>query len=155
MGTATQVRVEFAEETAEGVWDESIELVSANHEETGVVDGATFAPDRDKYIALNELGTFRVFTARLRGRLVGYSVFMVHESLIYPGETWAVQDVIYVHPEHRGRTAVRFIRTVDKSLHEDLGVKAILRHVSRKLDFGRTLERLGYHEQEVSYLRRF
>jgi L-amino acid N-acyltransferase YncA len=146
--------VDFALEPVTEVWDEAVSLTQANHGETGVLDEGPFDPQAESYVNLDTTGLLRLFTMRDEGVLVGYQVFIVSPHLHYPSMLWASQDVVYVAPRCRGRAAVRFMRWVDEQLKNE-GAHVILRHVSRKLDFHRTLERMGYYEQEVAYVRRF
>lgn len=143
----------FAEEKISDAWDDALELIQANHEETGAGDGEEFKPDRARYEKFSELDLIRVFTARWEGRLIGYCLFFVTPHLYYPALLTAQQDVLYVQPAFRGRGALRFIRWIDTTL-ENEAVKIIIRGVSLKLDYSRLLvERLGYKPLEKVFWR--
>lgn len=144
--------VAFAQESFAQVWDEAEALLFANHAETGMLDHAEFEPDKERYLQIEATGMFRVFTARDQGRLVGYSLFFVSTHLHYRTKKFASPDTLFVHPDYRGLPAVRFIRWADDRLKAE-GVHYVYRHVSRKKDYSRTLERLGYEPVEVGYRR--
>ena len=85
-----------------------------------------------------------------RAELVGYCAMGVSRHLHWSQTVWAIQDVLYVVPEHRGIAAVDFIRWMDAHLFREVNV--IARHVTLLNDFGRTLERMGYREIEKTYV---
>jgi hypothetical protein len=60
-------------------------------------------PDIDTYNTMEVIGALRCFTAREQGRLVGYAVFFIRHNLHYRSSLQAMQDVLFVLPEHRGR----------------------------------------------------
>lgn len=145
--------MQFQRERIVDAWSEMTPLIRANHAETGVLDEREFAPDFDRYQHLEASGIARLFTIRDGMKLVGYAVFLVVPHLHYPDLQWALQDVLFVLPEHRGPRAIRFIRWTDEELKAD-GAHIVYRHVSKGRDYSRTLERLGYTAAETSFIRR-
>lgn len=135
------------------LWDEALPLIHENHRETGVLGPAEFAPDRSRYELLEKAGVTIVYQARVAGALVGYALFILSLShLHYAGTSWAMQDVLYVAPAHRGRHGIRFIRWQDAQLAAQ-GLDLVYRHNCKRKDYGRVLERLGYQPEEVRYVR--
>jgi hypothetical protein len=128
--------------------------MQANNAETGTLGEQEFVPDFDRYLQMEEGGYVRLFTARDEGKLVGYNLMMISTHPHYPGSLWAIQDTLYMAPEWRGFASIRFIRHVDAELRAE-GVKYLLRQVNVNRDFSRTLERMGYDQKEVTYMRRF
>jgi len=145
-------RVTFQRERIADAWDEALPLMLANHDETGALPGCDFAPDREKFEKIDELGMIRAFTARINGVLVGYAVFIVSPHLHYRDLVWGVQDVVFVLPAHRGRAAIRFLRWQDEELAGE-GVDLVYRHVEIKHDYSRTLLRMDYHAEEQRFVR--
>lgn len=143
----------FASESIADTWPEGKELILANHRETGALMPAEFNPDPERYFLLEKAGLMRLFTVRANEQLVGYAVFSVTMNLKYTGTLWANEEVLYVAPEHRGRTAVRFIRWTDNEL-KAADVDFILRDVTPRSGHARTLERMGYTEATRKFLRR-
>lgn len=144
--------MEFLQEDVRQVWPEAHELLIANHSETGMFQGYDFNPSCEKYGLLEDQGVARLFTARSKSILVGYEIFFIFPHLHYPDKVFALQDVLYVDPSHRGVGAVKFILWTDEELHEQ-GADVILRHVTTKVDYSRVLSRLGYEELETSFVR--
>lgn len=134
------------------LWDEAHALMAANAAESGA-PGLTFRPNRTQYVALEQLGVMRCYTARTEaGQLAGYAVFLLTYHPQY-AEQLAMQEVLYVAPEWRGIGAGRFLRWTDARLSEE-HVGAVIRHTTA-VDYGRSLQRLGYEPFQVAYLKRF
>ena len=145
-----------ASESAEATWDEAAPLVAAHHAEVGHLPRELFSPDKERYIKMEAAGFVRLFTAREMPdrKLVGYQVFLVSPHQHYSGVLTALQDLIYLAPEHRGLKAVRFIMYADQQL-EYSGVELISRHSPHvNHGFGTTLERMGYAPMEQIFSRR-
>jgi L-amino acid N-acyltransferase YncA len=143
----------FAIEQNARVWDEVMSLVHLNAAETGALSAEDLNPDKARYQQLEDVGALVVFTARADQKLVGYMYAHVFRHLQFSSTTWAVQDVLFVHKEHRGVGAVKFLKFIDESL-KSAGVDYVLRQVHKNNDYSRTLERLGYEFVEKAYMRR-
>ena len=79
-----------------------MELLKEHHEELGVHKAEIpLDPDFDGYRALEECGRLRAFTARADGRLVGYITYVLGPALHYRSSYHAVEDLIFLEPEHR------------------------------------------------------
>lgn len=143
----------FARERIRDVWPEIQPLLRTNNYETGSLHGVEFAPDADRYWQLEDAGIARIYTMRYCARLVGYACFFVSPHLHYPRTVWALQDVLFVLRDHRGGSAVMFVEWTDDELRAD-GVDFVLRHVSEKRDYSRTLDRMGYEPVDTSFMRR-
>lgn len=110
-------------------------------------------PDFVGYDLMEARGSLRVFTARLEdGRLIGYAIYFVSPNLHYRKSLQAVQDVLFIHPAHRGCGA-RLIRDADRELAKE-GVQLVYHHVKCAHDFGPLLERMGYEQVEKIFARR-
>lgn len=142
----------YQRESLASTWHEGLDLIRANHAETGLPD-ERFDPDDARYFNLEAMNLMKLFTARYGDELVGYAVFLVAPHLHYKGVFWAMQDVLYVKPDHRGVGAVRFMEWQDEELARE-GVERILRDVAERHDYHRTLERLGYEKVQTGYLRK-
>jgi len=145
----------FREEAIIDTWPEALDLLRANHAETGILSKDDFDPDAERYFLMERAGITKLFTMRDAGsKLVGYgSLILAKSHLHYPKKSYAHQDALYVVPEHRGRIAVEFIEFQDERLKEE-GVNIVDRNtVSRGPAFARSLTRLGYAEAEVKFIR--
>lgn len=150
---AVSPAITFAAETIAGMWDEAQGLMAAHHAEVGMLPGARFAPDRQQYVTLENLGTLKGFSLREGGHLIGYAVYLITDRhLHYPGTVIAMQDVLYVIEEARGRAAVQFLRWMDLELQR-LGVEFVIRHVTDACDYSRTLHGIGYHPVSRTFVK--
>ncbi len=147
-------QIKFERAYLHDFWDEAIALTKLNHQETGVMSVEEFAPNKAKYLEIEKLGFITTFTFRCAGELVGYCLMFVSNHLHYPSTLWAVQDTLFVRKDHRGLSAARFLIWVDAWLKE-YGVSVVMRQVTERLDFSRSLKRMGYTAIETGYMRRF
>jgi GNAT superfamily N-acetyltransferase len=98
----------------------------------------------------------RVFTARDEGRLVGYAIFGISHNKHYMSSLQAVQDLLYVHPEWRGKGLGQgLIEFSDKQLADE-GCQVVYHHVkaAHAQVFAPLLERNGYQLVDNIYARR-
>lgn len=149
-------RMKYAQETFASALTESLPLLSehwgeiARNRELIPLD-----PDYDLYHKMEAIGCIRLYTARTdEGALVGYALYFVRPHLHYKQNTWAVSDVIYLHPDHRkGTCGVRLMSFVEKSLAAD-GVDVM--HTTSKLAhpaLARVMEHLGHKPIEVGHAK--
>lgn len=143
----------FQRERISDVWAEALPMLTANHAETGILTSEDFKPSKSRFEALESVNVLKLFTAREAGKLVGYALFLVVPHLHFSGKLWAQQDAMFILPEYRGFSGAKFIQYTDTELRSE-GVDLVLRHVTPKLDYSRTLERMGYGHIESAYLRR-
>ena len=112
--------------------------------------------DWSAYAAAALQGMLRIYTMRDvdASQLVGYAVYVVKPHLHYRGSMQAMQDVLYLVPEHRnaggGGALIAF---ADQLLAQD-GVKVVYHHVKLAHNFGPLLARLGYEPIETVWGRR-
>ena len=143
----------FTQETVEQNVAESKPLLESHFKEIAQFQDIPLDPDYDQYIALEKAGFIRCFIARdTDGAMVGYAVYFVRNNLHYRGSLQAVQDVIFIKPEFRGRGG-RFILWCDEKLKEQ-GVQVVYHHVKSKFNFGPMLEKCGYELVDLIYARR-
>lgn len=110
-------------------------------------------PAWEKYEQLADEGAIRVYTARDEdGLLIGYSVYFLRYNLHYRSSLNALQDILFVHPNHRGMGG-KFIKWCDEQLKEEK-VQAVYHHVKAAHNFGPLLERMGYELVDLIYARR-
>ena len=145
--------IEFYESDFDSVYNshEFRALIINNWVETGL-DGITLSPDWDKYKQAYDNGMLRVYIAKAGDLIVGYSVYFVSKHLHYRESLQATCDMIFIRPTRRG-FGKKFIAWIDEQLKND-GVCAVYRHASFKNKFGLLLGRMGYKEQEVTFIKR-
>lgn len=134
-------------------WDEAIDLMDANHKETGSFDQTKFNPSRENYEKIEDVGMLKLFTARDGETLVGYAIFLVSPHLHYSSMLFAQQDVMFMDKAHRGIGAYRFMNWIDEVLAE-MGVEVVIRSVHVRNDYSRALMKIGYEKIETGFMRR-
>lgn len=68
-------------------------------------------PNWEEYARLDAAGKLRIFTARNKGKLVGYCILLIGHSIHYRDHIFANNDVVFVLPEHRsGATGYHLIK---------------------------------------------
>ncbi len=169
--------IQFAKEPlTDALWDEAMPLLRAHWKEVAAFQDIPLNPDRALYAASEEAGILRVFTARdasggsydtqpvIRKEypgwrpleswpLVGYALYFVRPAPHYQSSVQAVQDVLYLHPDRRGRTAYKFVAWCDEQLSIE-GVQVSYHHVKASKDFGSMLEHQGYELVDRIYAKR-
>ncbi len=86
--------------------------------------------------------------------VVGYACYFVRHNAHYVSSLQAVQDVLFLLPAHRGRTALKFIAWCDEQLAAD-GVQVSYQHIKTALPHGhRALMHLGYEPVDTIYAKR-
>jgi L-amino acid N-acyltransferase YncA len=75
--------------------------------------------DRAFYRRLEDAGGIICVTARHDGELIGYAVYFVRQHPHYQGVRWAVSDIYWIAPEHRGRLlGLRLFQVVEDELRK-------------------------------------
>lgn len=144
----------FQKENASQVFDEAMPLLRAHYNEVAHFPDLEFDPDKDHYIALDNAGLTRFFTARnSEGALIGYANFIVKFHAHHKSSKQAFQDVIYIKPEERGFGA-EFISWCDDQLQLE-GCAIVYHFVKKDFNWGSALERIGYKCVELLYARKF
>ena len=110
--------------------------------------------DWSVYEQAEALGKLRIFTARVDDELVGYAVFFVNHNPHYKDSLQAVQDILFLAPEHRkGRIGFGLLAFADMQLAGE-GVQATYHHSKAAHNIGPLLERMGYELVDVIYAKR-
>lgn len=153
--------IDLTWESLQRLLDEGLaELIFAHWEEVGVdKDVVQFDPDYEHFLRLEKAGSFKIMAMRRLDKLIGYNGFLIHPHPHYRKVLHALNDVIYVDPEERGRSGVRMIKTAEHDLFE-WGVKRIMYHSkehvkvgSKDGTLGDLLALLGYAKMESTYTK--
>lgn len=107
------------------------------------------------YEAAEAGGKFRLFLVRVDGEIAGYAAYFVNHNPRYMSSLQAVQDVIFLAPEHRGGTlGYRLIAFADKALAAE-GCQCVYQHQKNAHPaLGRLLEAQGYEAVETIWAKR-
>jgi hypothetical protein len=141
---ARGVHLNFQEEKFADAWPEFKSLAEAHwHETEAYRHGQPFNVDVKRYEYFNSIGFYRLYTARVDGKLVGDAGMYVTPSM-HTQVVIATEDTWFLLPEYRkGRNALRFHRFVEEELKK-LGVVEINQTAKLSNGAGRILEYLGY-----------
>lgn len=108
-------------------------------------------PDWNTYKALESNNQLKFYTARCKGKLVGYYSVTIGVSAHHKEHVFATSDVIYLEPEYRtGFNALKLMKYVESNL-KDLGVSFVIVSTKAHKSFSILLERMGYGINEISY----
>ena len=114
-----------------------------NQEVVTQVDGIPLDVNYRAYFKLEEMEKLEVHTVRDDGKLIGYSLWMLHYHIHYKTSLTANSTLIYVKPEYRkGLLGYKLIKWSIGKIKER-GVQRILMGIKPEHDFSKILERLG------------
>jgi N-acetylglutamate synthase-like GNAT family acetyltransferase len=133
---------------------ESGRLVYAHWQELGLDLDLVIDPDIAKMKAMEDIGMFKVLTAREDGRLVGYLLAVVSVHLHYRSSPpMFIVDAYYVPPEWRFGTGARMFFYA-RSVAKQLGT--IKMYVSCKVhkDHRKFFEALGFKLSDYALIMR-
>jgi len=144
--------MEFAVENLSDVIDECADVIY-NHWEDIALNKDTIAldPDWDAYKKLSDAGVLLIVTSRYNKQLVGYSVYLIGESLHYKGLKIAESDIFWLDKEYRkGMTGIKMMKFAEKAL-KDVDVDRVMSKIKIHKDVSPVFERLGYTAIEKIY----
>lgn len=142
----------FAREILFEVVEDVQPLLALHYEELTLhKDRVKLDPMWERYAHLeaSHRDALQIFTAREEGVLVGYAAFFVQPHLHYRALFPAINDVIFVHPKHRGTAGVRLIRFCERELKPH--AQKIVFHVKPETPMAALLPRLGYALEEHNF----
>lgn len=107
-------------------------------------------PDYARYQAAEAAGNLLILTARHRGVLVGYSIFFMLAHPHYKSTLFAMNDIIFLHPDLRGgMLGPRLIKASEEEVRSR-GAMKISWHIKPSHDFSPLLKRMGYALDEIN-----
>lgn len=135
----------FSRETLVNVYDELLPLVAEHYIEIAWrKDNIPLDIDRERYIQMNEAGTFLCYVGREGHRIVAYACFFIAPHPHYKSTIFAVNDIIFLLPVYRHKgNATDLINYCEADL-KALGCQVMTLHVKPQLDFGPLCEHLGF-----------
>jgi GNAT superfamily N-acetyltransferase len=97
----------------------------------------------EAYFKIEEANRLEVYTVRDNGKLIGYTLWMLHYHIHYKSSLTANSTLIYIMPEYRkGLLGYKLIKWSVAKIKER-GVQRLMMGVKPDHDFGKLLERLG------------
>lgn len=147
--------VNFAREDLASVRASSIEILLVQHwHEIAFYKDIPLNIVWSDYETVEALGMFRIYTARLDRKLIGYVCFRVCHHSHYGTSIQAVQDVLYLDPEHRNhRIGSQLIAFADHLLRAE-GVQVVSHHSKVRFPLDEILKRQRYELMETVWGKR-
>lgn len=156
------MRLKCQRESLEGFYREAVPLLQKHKAEIAHFADIPLEVDLDTYRSADQADRLRIFTVRIdRGpseamTLIGYAVFFVAPNPHYKSSRQAVQDVLFLDPDHRkGATGIGLIRFAETELKRE-GVQVIYHHTKlAHPNLAGLLAHFGYQEIERVWVKRF
>ena len=133
--------INFQREQAHTCFLEAIPLIKNYRQEIAYYTDLELKPGFDAYERLETAGLLRAYTARLDGKIIGFAVFHFYPHLHFQNNIFALHDILYIMPEHRG-FGQQFLKWVNEQLKAD-GATVVYYYVNLKFNYGPMLKRLG------------
>jgi len=112
-------------------------------------------PDWKEYARLDAAGILRIFTARQEGKLVGYCVLLVSQSIHYKDHKFASNGVVFVLPEYRsGATGYKLIKYAEDHCKAD-NVSLMMINTKVHIPFDSLMIGMGFDLIERIYSKCF
>lgn len=92
----------YQSEHYESVIDDIRPLLYQHWREIAVYPDIELDPDYAFYNAADKAGVLQIYTVRDDAALVGYAIFVLRKGHAHYQRTgWAMNDIVWLHPEHR------------------------------------------------------
>lgn len=147
-------KVEFKRERLDECLEEMKPLLLKHWQEVSLYrDKIPYAPDWDKYKAMEDADILHILVGRKEGEMVAYHVNVVSPGLHYMYTKYAVNDALYVKPDMRGSTVSYRMFKFAEEYFKAIGVDVMTVHMKTKAPFDRLCEKLGYDYGERMYFK--
>lgn len=137
------------------VRDECQGLIEQHWQEIAVWQDIPLAPNWLAYEQMEGASALVIYTVRDDARLVGYAVFFMRSHIHYKNHVWALNDIIWVHPDYRnGRIGLELTQFWENDL-KSRNVHVV--HVNAKVAhpaLGYVLKQSQYQTVEIGYEKR-
>lgn len=145
--------MKYERENMTTIFEQFMPLVDRHYAEVAHYADVPLDIDKDVYLTNEVSGSVRTYTVRTEeGDPAGYAIFFVRKHPRHKTSVQAVQDVIFLSPQHRG-IGKQFIAWCDEQLKAE-GVAVVYHHVKAAHNWGPMLEKMGYELIDHVYGRR-
>lgn len=94
--------VKFSRESFDELFEDIKPLLTSHWKELALYkEEVPLDPDFERYRQYHDAGIMQFFTARIDGKLIGYSIYIVSPRHLHYSVRVASNDIIWVHPDHR------------------------------------------------------
>lgn len=136
----------YAEEDVNVVLDS--DMIHDHRAEVPAVERTEFAPSREFYNNMQDVGAITTVTVRHNQKLVGYCMVLLQRSHHHPKSVQGIVDCIYVHPDHRAKAGKRLIACTNNILAKQ-GITDVYHLVPDARDWSPVLVRDGFSKTET------
>jgi len=142
----------FAVEKFSDVYPEAKQLLVLHWDEIAPhKELLTINPDLAMYETLERADKLCVITARHMGTLIGYVVMMICMHPHYVHVKSAIDDIHFLHPDHRkGSVGLRLLAAAKEEMQRR-GVQLMSLRTKVGHNHGLLFERIGFKPQDVVY----
>lgn len=144
----------YQEERYTDVIEEMKPLLEDHYEEIALYkEHIKLNPAYDAYEMMAAAGMLHIFTARIEetNELVGYTVTFLQYHPHYKDHKYAVNDIIFVKPEHRhGEVAPEMLDRLEALMLAD-DVSVMTFHMKTYKTFETLMDSLGYNKAEYIF----
>lgn len=123
--------IAFAIETYDQIIGEIKPMLPEHWLELAVHKDIPLDPDYEFYAKASAAGLLTFMTVRKEGALIGYAIWVVKAHAHYKAHTWALNDIVWLHPDHRGMSTGRALVAFWEAEFRARGVAVI--HVDTKI----------------------
>jgi GNAT superfamily N-acetyltransferase len=145
---------EYQEERYQDVIEEMKPLLEEHYQEVAMYqEVVNFNPNYELYETMADQGIVDFFTCRKDGELIGYCVTFLQMNPHYQDHIYAVNDVIYVAPEHRHtEVAPEMITRLEDRMIEK-GVSVMSFHMKIFKPFESLMDALAFDKAEYVFMK--
>ena len=144
----------YQEETFQAVIEDIKPLLEEHNKEVALYqDEIELDPAYHMYEAMYQAGSLDIFTAREEDTLVGYVLTFIHPSLHYQNDVFAVNDMLYVHPDYRHTEVAPTLLTELEKRMKEKGVSMMSFHMKTYKTFEALMDFLGYDKAEFLFTK--
>lgn len=146
--------MKYQVETVQECLIDMIDLNDMHYDEIGTHKHLkVLKPDYEAYLELERDGHLRVFIVRDDDdKMIGYSVTFIQNHIHYSDCVYALNDILFVHPDHRGGTVgYRLIKESIKDVKENTDATMLCIHMKVKYPFRNLLQKFGFENTEENW----
>ena len=146
--------MKYQSETVQECLLDMLDMLDAHYQEITTHKHLTkLKPDYEAYLEMEKDDAIRVFTVRTDdGELIGYFVTFIQPHIHYSDCIYAMNDILYIHPDHRGGTiAYRLFKKAIQDLRDNTKANIFCIHMKVEYPFRGLLTKLDFQLTEENW----